>query len=497
MAKVHKKSDQNTAQSDIMPLPESRAAKDRTPLRSRLGRNWAKLLGLSFGTLALIMIVLSGVLSQYYKGRVMPGVVVAGQPSGAQRAAEIKAALDERTEDIRVTFVLGEKILEPAAKDIGLRFDTDKAVRQAMRAKRDSNILTRAAFWRPADITVEASVDRKLLSQYLQMHTNGMVKPPKDARLVFREQLQRFAITKQADGEALDIDKAVHDTQLIGKDLQSRKVDVALSKQPPKITETKLRPLVESADELVRRKIVLTNAGVAYEATPADIASWLTPTPQKDGSMELVIDPAKIQGYVAEVGKLVARPPVDKKVLKDKDGKEFVLQEGRDGMQLTDQSVLANAITLALEKRQDSTQLMNITIARHKVVSMDAYDKWIEVDLSEQRTTAYEGSKPVRSFVVSTGIPGTVYETITGEFAIWHKTRVQTMTGGSRADGSYYSTPNVEWVSYFYKDYALHGAWWHNDFGTPRSKGCVNLRNEDAEWLWHWAPMGTKVIVHQ
>jgi lipoprotein-anchoring transpeptidase ErfK/SrfK len=50
---------------------------------------------------------------------------------------------------------------------------------------------------------------------------------------------------------------------------------------------------------------------------------------------------------------------------------------------------------------------------------------------------------------------------------------------------------------YFYKGYGLHGTYWHNNFGTPMSHGCVNLSIPDAEWLYYWAPLGTSVKVHQ
>ena len=138
---------------------------------------------------------------------------------------------------------------------------------------------------------------------------------------------------------------------------------------------------------------------------------------------------------------------------------------------------------------------MNIKTAEFKTVNLSAYDKWIEVDLSEQRTTAYEKATPIKNFLIASGMRG--HETVTGEFAIWLKVRSQTMQGGSKADGSYYNLPNVEWVSYFYQDYALHGAYWRKVFGVPGSHGCVNMTNDDAQWLYNWAPLGTKVIVHQ
>jgi lipoprotein-anchoring transpeptidase ErfK/SrfK len=171
-----------------------------------------------------------------------------------------------------------------------------------------------------------------------------------------------------------------------------------------------------------------------------------------------------------------------------------VLQSGRDGTELADKNVLADAIAQSLKAKQDSAQTMNIKVAAYQTVNMNAYDKWIEVDLSEQRTTAYEKATPIKNFLIASGMRG--HETPVGEYAIWLRVRSQTMQGGSKADGSYYNIPNVEWVSYFYQDYALHGAWWREKFGAPASHGCVNMTNADAQWIFEWAPVGTKVIVH-
>jgi lipoprotein-anchoring transpeptidase ErfK/SrfK len=74
---------------------------------------------------------------------------------------------------------------------------------------------------------------------------------------------------------------------------------------------------------------------------------------------------------------------------------------------------------------------------------------------------------------------------VTGEFRIKTKVKAQTMSGGS---GSYYyNLPNVKWVQYFYQEYAFHGTYWHNDFGRPKSHGCINMTNADAKWLFDWA----------
>lgn len=109
--------------------------------------------------------------------------------------------------------------------------------------------------------------------------------------------------------------------------------------------------------------------------------------------------------------------------------------------------------------------------------------KWIHVDLSEQIVVAYEGERPIRAFVVSSGLKRT--PTVTGEFRIKTKVKAQTMSGGEGAD--YYNLPNVQWVQYFYKEYSFHGTYWHNNFGVPKSHGCLNMTNADAKWLFDWA----------
>lgn len=113
--------------------------------------------------------------------------------------------------------------------------------------------------------------------------------------------------------------------------------------------------------------------------------------------------------------------------------------------------------------------------------------KQIIVDLSDSRIYAYEDGQLLRSVVVSTGLPAT--PTVQGDFTIWHRTPAQTMSGPG------YYLPNVQWVQYFYQGYGIHGTYWHNNFGQPMSRGCVNLPNHEAEWFYNFGEMGTAVRV--
>ncbi len=114
--------------------------------------------------------------------------------------------------------------------------------------------------------------------------------------------------------------------------------------------------------------------------------------------------------------------------------------------------------------------------------------RWIEVDLTNQTLTAWQGDVAILYTSISSGLPGT--PTVTGRFQIGVKYQSQRMTGPG------YDLPGVPWVMYFYGSYALHGAYWHNNFGTPMSHGCVNVRVGESEMLYNWAPIGTEVYVH-
>jgi lipoprotein-anchoring transpeptidase ErfK/SrfK len=77
---------------------------------------------------------------------------------------------------------------------------------------------------------------------------------------------------------------------------------------------------------------------------------------------------------------------------------------------------------------------------------------------------------------------------------VWLRFESQTMDGALL--GYDYYLENVPYVMYFFEDYALHGAYWHNNFGYQMSHGCVNLAPSDAGWLYSWSEYGTVVNVH-
>jgi hypothetical protein len=116
-------------------------------------------------------------------------------------------------------------------------------------------------------------------------------------------------------------------------------------------------------------------------------------------------------------------------------------------------------------------------------------ERWIDVSIAKQVLLAYDGTRPAYATLISSGESGlddpeTSKSTARGIFRI--HTKYLTTTMSSKVVGEEFELKDIPYVQYFEEGYALHAAYWHDDFGTPRSHGCINLAPEDARWLFEW-----------
>ena len=115
-------------------------------------------------------------------------------------------------------------------------------------------------------------------------------------------------------------------------------------------------------------------------------------------------------------------------------------------------------------------------------------DKRVEVRLNDQLLLAYEGTRAVFATRVATGgrLRSGTYTTPEGEYITYHKRPTRHMAAGDLA-ASGFDLPGVPWVIYFKENgTSFHGTYWHNDYGHPRSHGCINLPIPAAKWLYRW-----------
>lgn len=158
---------------------------------------------------------------------------------------------------------------------------------------------------------------------------------------------------------------------------------------------------------------------------------------------------------------------------------------------------------------QKLVQELDQSAKNWQVLGETTEEKWIEVNLTEQKLKAHQGKKVVYEFLISSG---KFAPTPVGEYRIWSKFKYTKMEGGIKGTGTYYYLSNVPYTMYFYNDFGLHGTYWHNNFGQPMSHGCVNLSIADSAKLFYWTdPVvpdgefavrstndnpGTRVVVH-
>ncbi len=171
-------------------------------------------------------------------------------------------------------------------------------------------------------------------------------------------------------------------------------------------------------------------------------------------------------------------------------------------------------------------QVTRVDAAAALPYAVAADEPWIEVSIHRQSLTLYQGTKPVFTTLVSTGVdvngePETSRATPKGHFRIHSKHVSWRMAGDEKppakegeAPDPRYRIDDVPYVQYFHAGYALHAAFWHDAFGQPKSHGCINLSPRDALWLfgqtepkvpagWHGvysgragARQGTTLVVH-
>ncbi len=154
------------------------------------------------------------------------------------------------------------------------------------------------------------------------------------------------------------------------------------------------------------------------------------------------------------------------------------------------------------EKSQVSLRLRGTSTA--ETLSIDD-GRALVVNLSTQTLTAWENGQPVRTMPVSTGV-APKWSTPKGTFWIYRRVRDEHMVGGDPHTPDHWDVQHVPYAQYFNDAVAFHGAWWNHRFGRPISHGCVQLPTAegpkgptgdppDAKWLWHFADIGTPVIV--
>ncbi|WP_137844175.1 L,D-transpeptidase family protein [Microbacterium sp. 2FI] len=435
-------------------------------------------IGLAAGGAVVALVASSLVL-------IAPGTSIAGVSVGGLTPGAAAEAIQQRLADTVIVLTGDGGDAEVTGADLGASVDAAGLSEAAFAA----NPMWNLGAWFPASVDANVRLEADAANSALRAAAPDLYTDPVDATLAFDAAAATYVTTPAVDGAGVDIDAVREALQTAFAAGETRvELDATLAAVTPGT------PTFVAESTAATLNSVLDDAGFyvgAERTVPIDravAASWLTVTPGERGTFDISADEAAIEEVVGTLAAAVDREKVDASVITDSDG--AVLREitaGVNGRTLGDTSDVAGEFAAALAGGDGSYELP----VTETEFATSAVARRIEVDLGAQRAYLFENGKVIQSYAVSSGLPGT--PTFTGSYRMFAKVPMQDM---GCFEGAPYCTENVPWVSYYNGDQALHGAYWHNNFGNQMSHGCVNLPVDIAKFVYDWAPIGTEVWVH-
>lgn len=473
--------------------------------------------------LAVIAVVLTGGALAYakqFEGRALPGTTVLGQDVAGQTPEEIAALVAEQGEDVTVTVTAGDKVLEKSLADLGVSVDAS-ATAQAAVDRDDSFTGVISSTW-SGEYVVEpvVAVDEAATAAFAKGLVPEDRTTPVDASVAFDEDAQTWTVEPGRDGQGVDPEPLVAAVVAQAPALQDFAVEQPIEKIAPAITTEEAEEVVGSIATLLEQPMSITGAdGETHEVSAERRNDWISVEPAEEGqALAIAVDEESVREWVAaradqdavEVENGIEQVDENGKVVK-------VVTEKQDGLKITNTEEIADQLITALKGITPLEAAFESSTVKAEVEQVDAPtpkkesdkeksspatppsgEKWIDVNLSNKTVTAYVGDTPVwgpRAMV--DGKEG--YETVTGTYEIYLRYDLQDMTNAPfypEDHPKYYYTEDVPWVQYFHNGYGFHGAPWRSSFGYSGSHGCINMPVSDAKWLYDWASIGTKTVVH-
>jgi lipoprotein-anchoring transpeptidase ErfK/SrfK len=463
------------------------------PWHTRLSLKHGRAAALGLGTIALLALTVSGTLF-YYSGRILPGLKVAGVQIGGLLPDQARERLAEATRSYEISFVVGEQTFRPSPEELGISLDVTATVAEVYRLGHSGSVLHWIGDWwqlRQPELELKYRFDEAKLDAYVAKVVETTSKPAVNARL--RAVDGAIVTLPEVEGLATGVEDAEAKIKQSLRRLGPTELVVGQKRLIPQIKAPNLTAAKAEAERLIAPAVTLKHGDKSFIPTISQRAAWLSFTEDVEAKTNKVaIDPVAVGRYLSSVVSpkvaYAATPRIVHVVAET--GAQELAQEGRDGLAV-DQDRLSRELQAALGGGQPYNGEVPTRLVAFETITKKVYERWIDVDLSEQRMWLYEKGTVIDTFLISSGkYP---YVTPTGNFSVLGKTPIQDMDGDL---GGYYFVPNVPSILWFKAGgYAIHGTYWHNNFGRTMSHGCLNLTLEKAAFVYNWAQIGTPVIV--
>ncbi|WP_115727833.1 L,D-transpeptidase family protein [Actinomyces culturomici] len=458
---------------------------------------------------AAAVLALAGGSAAYatsFAERALPRTTVASHGVGGLDRGEVERLIADLEKKATIEVSLGSQTRTAALADLGVDVD-EAATADAVIAASASLPGRFAALVDPQSLPLVVSRDEKRAEAYAADFGAAQGAPPANASVSANAE-GVFTATPGARGILVDpapLERAI-DQALDA--LEPTTATLTATETDPEATTEEATALAERANALVAPKVEVTDGVETYSAAPAEKAAWVKlPTP---GEGEPTLDARAVASWVgatAEKTNVAPTPRIDNV---DASGAVVVegARPGATGLKANNVEAVAADLVKKVGAGEDFTGDFDYdevpapvetrpVMAGHEGYSyaMAEGEKWIDVNLSTNRLTAYEGQSVVLGpYAINHGSPG--HETVTGLYHVYLQYQKQDM---GCTPGWPYCARDVPWVSYFTGSYAIHGAPWVSTFGLGSvggSHGCVNLPVDAAHEVFTWADLGTPVTTH-
>ena len=484
--------------------------------RGKKGKASGKHRGLKISlsiVIPLIVIVAGAIIfsNWYFKDRAAFGSDLAGKNVGGMTKNEIETEatgiFSHMTIDINCANIGQDantaQVVTAKPSDLGINLDVVGTAANVMANSASTNPIDRLLPFHHKKMFLKLIYDTDAIQKFLNSKYKKAITKVREPAVIYSDSARKFSVKPGKAGNIMRAADLQSYLEKNGPDFSAfpYKVSLDLKITNPTVTDAAAKDAADWLSKRVTNKFTLVNASgtPVYFISPTQAAGWAKTVPNIDtGKYDVAFSRTKISKFInSTVVPMINRAPVNKKILVDRNNKELnLIQDGSDGQVVTNANSIVSKLYKAANSGKGRTVTVQDRVEKYQTENVSAVGtNWIDVNLSKQTTTLYNGDVVLRSFLISSGKPGT--PTVTGTYHIYLKKPVMTMTGGSKKDGTYYSTPNVQWVSFFYQGYAFHATYWHHNFGHVMSHGCVNMRTPDAKILYDFAPIGTMVIVHK
>ncbi|WP_223847707.1 L,D-transpeptidase [Bifidobacterium callitrichos] len=439
----------------------------------------------------------------YFSDRVAPGVRFGATSVVGQTRDELTDTVNAAVNDSAITVkdTTSGGSVTAALKDLGVSVDVDKTVDSLLGAKSSSNLLEDLVRVNPfsrVNVPLTATTNDFTLNDYLSsklIDESGRAVP---SSIAYNAESKAFVATEGRSGSTPDDTKVVAAVkQAIAEPGTAATVSVADKTVDTPITLATAQQAADQANQRLTSPIVMTNGDAKEFTLPAaEVAKWIKPTgePSK-GSITLSYDTEAIKQYLAaQLPEELNQKMVSQVDIVDGNGTVVIKAQtkGVNGVAIKDTDAAAAEVASSLEQGQGGTVQVAADVTKYDTKQKKSEYR-IVVDKSSQTATVYQNGAVIKTFNVVTGKGST--QTDNGTFYVYLKYKTQTMRGED------YVTPNVRWVTYFNGGEGFHSAPWNYNAiasGDPvnhGSHGCVNMYDEDANWIYTNIPDGTIVQV--